>query len=123
MQFLTGTMTPETRFDPATDYRHKFPRFSAENIRANQPILDIVRRKAAEKGATPAQVSLAWLLLQRPYIVPIPGTRNLDHLVENHGALSLELTADDIREMEAAFAALTVHGASMDADNMAVVQR
>ena len=62
MGFLTGSMTPETRFDPKTDYRHKFPRFSPENIRANLPILDIVRRKAAEKGTTPAQISLAWLL-------------------------------------------------------------
>ena len=66
---------------------------------------------------------MAWLLAQRPFIVPIPGTRNLDHLVENHGALNVELTPDDLREMEAAFASLTVHGASMDADNMAVVQR
>jgi aryl-alcohol dehydrogenase-like predicted oxidoreductase len=71
MGFLTGWMTPDTRFDPKTDYRHKFPRFTPENIRANLPILDIVRRKAAEKGATPAQISLAWLLAQRSYIVPI----------------------------------------------------
>ncbi len=123
MSSLTGTMTPETRFDPATDFRHKFPRFSAENIRANQPVLDIVRCKAAEMGATPAQVSLAWLLGRRPFIVPIPGARNPDHLAENHGALDLALTADDLREMEAAFASLTVHGASMDADNMTIVQR
>lgn len=123
MSFLTGGMTPETRFDPATDFRHKFPRFSPGSIRANQPILDIVRRKAVEKGATPAQVSLAWLLLQRPFIVPIPGTRNPEHLAENHGALNVKLTAADLREMQAAFAPLTVQGASMDADNMAVVQR
>jgi aryl-alcohol dehydrogenase-like predicted oxidoreductase len=123
MAFLTGAMTPETRFDPATDYRHKFPRFAPEDIWANLPILDIVRRKAAEKGATPAQVALAWVLAQRPFIVPIPGTRNMNHLVENHGALNGELTAEDLHEMEAAFALLTVHGASRDADNMAVVQR
>lgn len=123
MAFLTGDMTPETRFDPATDLRHNFPRFSPENIRANQPILDIIRRKATDKGATPAQVSLAWLLLQRPFIVPIPGTRNPKHLVENHGALNVELTAADLREMEATVTPLTVHGASMAADNMALVQR
>jgi aryl-alcohol dehydrogenase-like predicted oxidoreductase len=123
MSFLTGAMTPDTRFDPATDLRHNFPRFSPENIRANLPILDIVRRKAAEKGATPAQVSLAWLLAQKPFIVPIPGTRNPDHLVENHGALGVDLTPEDLRNMEAAFATLTVHGASMDANNMALVER
>lgn len=123
MSFLTGTMTPETRFDPKTDLRHAFPRFTPESIRTNQPILDIVRRKAAEKGATPAQVSLAWLLAQRPFIVPIPGTRNPDHLIENHGALDLLLTTDDLGEMHTAFVPLTVHGASMGPDNMALVQR
>jgi aryl-alcohol dehydrogenase-like predicted oxidoreductase len=123
MGFLTGQMTPETCFDPATDYRHKFPRFSPENIRANLPILDIVRRKAAEKGTTPAAVSLAWLLAQRPFIVPIPGTRNMAHLDENHGALAVALTAADLQEMQAAFAPLTVHGESMDAGNMALVER
>jgi aryl-alcohol dehydrogenase-like predicted oxidoreductase len=123
MAFLTGWMTPETRFDPATDFRAKFPRFSSENIRANLPILDIVRRKAAEKDATPAQVALAWLLAQKPFIVPIPATRSQDHLAENHGALNVELTAADLAEMQAAFAPLTVHGESMDAGNMALVQR
>jgi aryl-alcohol dehydrogenase-like predicted oxidoreductase len=123
MAFLTGWMTPETRFDPKTDYRYKFPRFSPENIRANLPILDIVRRKATEKGTTPAQISLAWLLAQRPFIVPIPGTRSLAHLDENHGARALVLTEDDLREMEIAFAPLTVHGESMDAANMALCER
>ncbi len=123
MGFLTGQMTPQTRFDPATDYRHKFPRFSPENIQANLPILDIVRHKAVEKGTTPAAVALAWLLAQRPFIVPIPGTRSLAHLDENHGGRAVELTPADLAQMEAAFASLTVHGASMDAANMAVVQR
>jgi aryl-alcohol dehydrogenase-like predicted oxidoreductase len=121
MGFLTGQMTPETRFDPATDFRHKFPRFSPENIRANLPILEIVRRQAAEKGTTPAAVALAWLLAQRSFIVPIPGTRSLAHLNENHGARVVVLTAADLGEMQAAFQPLTVHGESMDADNMAVV--
>jgi aryl-alcohol dehydrogenase-like predicted oxidoreductase len=123
MGFLTGWMTPETRFDTKTDFRHQFPRFSPENIRANLPIFDIVRRKAAEKGTTPAQLSLAWLLAQRPFIVPIPGTRSLDHLEENHGARAVVLTQSDLREMEAAFAPLTVHGDSMDAVNMSLVER
>jgi aryl-alcohol dehydrogenase-like predicted oxidoreductase len=123
MAFLTGWMTPDTVFDPKTDYRHKFPRFSSANIRANLPILDIVKRKATEKGATPAEASLAWLLAQRPFIVPIPGTRSLAHLTENHGARGLELTRADLTEMEAAFAPLTVHGESMDAANMALCER
>ena len=123
MSFLTGWMTPETRFDTKTDFRHKFPRFSPENIRANLPILDIVRRKAAEKGTTSAQLSLAWLLAQRTFIVPIPGTRSLAHLDENHGARAVVLTQADHREMEAAFAPLTVHGESMDAVNMSLVER
>jgi aryl-alcohol dehydrogenase-like predicted oxidoreductase len=123
MGFLTGRMTPETRFDPKTDYRHKFPRFSPANIRANLPILDIVRKKAADRGTTPAQISLAWLLSRRPFIVPIPGTRSLTHLDENQGARAVALTEADIREMETAFAPLTVHGESMDAANMALCER
>jgi len=123
MGFLTGWMTPETRFDPKTDFRNNFPRFSPENIRANLPILDIVRRKAAEKGATLAQLSLAWLLAQRSFIVPIPGTRSLAHLDENHGARAVVLTPADLREMQVAFAKLTVHGESMDAANMALCER
>jgi aryl-alcohol dehydrogenase-like predicted oxidoreductase len=123
MGFLSGWMTPETRFDPKMDYRHKFPRFSPDNIRANLPILDIVRRKAVEKGTTPAQLSLAWLLAQRTFIVPIPGTRSLAHLDENHGARTISLTQADLREMQAALAKLTVHGESMDAANMALCER
>ncbi len=123
MGFLTGWMTPETHFDTKTDFRHKFPRFSPENIRANLPILDIVRRKAVEKGTTPSQISLAWLLAQRTFIVPIPGTRSLDHLEENHGARAVVLTQSDLREMEAAFKPLTVHGESMDTVNMSLVER
>jgi len=123
MGFLSGQMTPQTRFDPATDYRHKFPRLSPENIQANLPILDIVQRKAAEKETAPAAVALAWLLAQRPFIVPIPGTRSLAHLDENHDGRSVTLTQADLAQMQAAFAPLTVHGASMDAANMAVLER
>lgn len=123
MGFLTGRMTPETRFDTATDFRHKFPRFSPDNIRANLPILDIVRQKAAEKNTAPAAVALAWLLAQRPFIVPIPGTRSLAHLDEDHDGRGLVLTEADLREMQSAFAPLTVHGESMDAANMAVLER
>jgi len=123
MGFLTGQMTAETRFDPATDYRHQFPRFSPENLEANLPILDIVRRKAVQKGRTPAAVSLAWLLAQRPFIVPIPGTRNMAHLDENHTALSVLLTEKDLCEMQAVFASLSVHGESMDSLNMSLCER
>ena len=99
------------------------PRCSPENIRANLPILDIVRRKATQKDTTPAQIALAWLLAQRPFIVPIPGTRSLAHLDENHGARAVVLSGDDLREMETAFAKLTVRGESMDAANMALCER
>ena len=109
-------------FDPKTDFRGKFPRF-CPRISARFAILDIVRRKAAEKGTTPAQLSLAWLLAQRTFIVPIPGTRSLAHLDENHGARAVVLTPADLREMQAAFAPFTVHGESMDAANMALVER
>ena len=123
MGFLTGAITLRTRFDGATDFRQKFPRFSSANIQANLPILDIVQRKAVEKGTTLAAIALAWLLAQRPFIVPIPGTRSLAHLDENHGARAIVLTQADLAQMQAAFAKLTVHGASMDAANMAVLER
>ena len=123
MGFLTGDITPDTRFDPATDFRHKFPRFSPANIQANLPILAIVRRKASEKGTQPAAIALAWLLAQRPFIVPIPGTRSIRHLNENHGARGVLLTEADLREMRDDFARLTVHGESMDAANMAILER
>jgi aryl-alcohol dehydrogenase-like predicted oxidoreductase len=82
------------------DMRPGFPRFSLENIAANMPIVDLLRRFAEKKRATPAQISLPWLLAQKPFIVPIPGTRNIVHLNENLGAINVQLTPADLREID-----------------------
>jgi aryl-alcohol dehydrogenase-like predicted oxidoreductase len=95
---------------------------SPENLAKNAPFVDLLRRIAAQKDATPAQVALAWLLAQKPWIVPIPGTRRLDHLEENLGATAVELTALELRQMSAELATLTVHGRRMDEDNMKLVE-
>ncbi len=108
--FLTGKIDESTTFDPS-DFRNTVPRFSAENRRANQAMVDLVTRIAGDKGATPAQVALAWLLARRPWIVPIPGTTKLHRLEENLGGADLVLTADDLREMEDAAAVIEVQGA------------
>ena len=101
-------------FDPKTDLRADFPRFSPEVMTANQPIIEFLRAFGAKKGATPAQIALAWLMAQKPWIVSIPGTRSLDHLRENVGSVNVQLTAQDLREIEAAFAQITVHGGRMN---------
>ena len=93
------------------------------NLAANQPIVELLKRFAAEEKATPAQVALAWLLAQKQFIVPIPGTRNADHLNENLGAAAVQLTPDDLREIEAAFAKVTVHGGRMNPMQMEFVDR
>jgi aryl-alcohol dehydrogenase-like predicted oxidoreductase len=89
--------------------RSGFPRFTRENIAANTPIVDLLKRIADKKVATAAQVSLAWLLAQKPWIVPIPGTSQIDHLNENLGAINVELTQADLREIETALTHITVH--------------
>jgi len=96
--FLTGTVDETTQFD-STDFRNTVPRFSAENRRANKTVVDQVGEIAATKGATPAQLALAWVLAQRPWIVPIPGTTKLHRLEENFGAANVELSADDLRRI------------------------
>src|SRR3954463_12513913 len=93
MGYLTGKMDARTKLDPKTDLRAGFDRFSPENLAANRPIIDWLERFADKKNATPAQVSLAWLLAQKPWIVPIPGTRNPDHLSENLNSMHVQLTA------------------------------
>jgi len=108
--FLTGQITEQTTFD-SSDFRNIVPRFTAENRKANQAMVELLTRIAAEKRATPAQVALAWLLAQKPWIVPIPGTTKLHRLKENLGALDIELTTDDLREIEEAASKITVHGA------------
>ena len=120
--YLTGKIDARTRFDPTTDVRAGFPRLSPENLQANRPFVDLLSRVAETKNATPAQIALAWLLAQRPFIVPIPGTRNIDHLNENLGALDVDLTAAEVQQISVESAALTVYGERMDAANMALVE-
>ncbi len=113
MGYLTGKIDARTKFDPKTDLRSEFERFSPENLAANMPVVDLLRRVAEKKNATPAQIALAWLLAQKPWIVPIPGTRNMDHLNENLGAINVPLTPADLREIETAFSRIKVHGGRM----------
>jgi len=108
--FLTGKIDETTTFD-SSDFRNIVPRFSAENRKANQAVVDLLARIAGEKRATPAQIALAWLLARKPWIVPIPGTTKLHRLEENVGAATVELTAGDLREIEDVVATITIHGA------------
>ena len=107
--FLTGKMDENTRFD-SSDFRSQVPRFSPEALKANVALVALVREVAESKGVTPAQIALAWLLAQKPWIVPIPGTTKLHRLKENIGAAAIELTADDLRQIEAALAHIPVQG-------------
>ena len=107
--FLTGKIDENTTFD-SSDFRNTVPRFTPENRKANQAMVDLIRKIAERKKATPAQIALAWLLAQKPWIVPIPGTTKLHRLEENIGAVSIELTAADLREIESAFAKIQVQG-------------
>jgi aryl-alcohol dehydrogenase-like predicted oxidoreductase len=108
--FLTGAISASTRFDQ-TDFRNVVPRFTPEARKANQALVDRLGEIAAEKRVTPAQVALAWLLAQKPWIVPIPGTTKLHRLEENLGAVAVELTPDDLGAIEGALAEITVQGA------------
>ncbi len=108
--FLTGAMNENTKLD-STDFRSTLPRFTPEAMKANQALVDLLGKIAQRKEATPAPIALAWLLAQKPWIVPIPGTTKLARLEENIGAAAVELTADDLREIESAAAKITVHGA------------
>ncbi len=107
--FLTGKIDETTPFG-SNDNRTSLPRFTAEARRANRPVVDLLERIGDQKGATPAEIALAWLLAQKPWIVPIPGTTKLERLEENIGAVSIELTADDLRSIDAAAAQITVAG-------------
>ena len=108
--FLTAKVDATMTFD-ASDVRSWFPRFTPDARKANQPIVDLMSQIAARKKATPAQIALAWLIAQKPWIVPIPGTRKLERLHENLGAAAIELTADDLRMIDAAALKITVQGA------------
>ena len=108
--FLTGKIDENTAFD-SSDIRNTIPRFTPQARKANQALVDLLAKIARPKQATPAQIALAWLLAQRPWIVPIPGTRKLERLDENIGAAAVALTADDLRDIESAAAKITVQGA------------
>jgi aryl-alcohol dehydrogenase-like predicted oxidoreductase len=108
--FLTGKITEDTAFD-STDFRNTLPRFAPEARKANQALVDLLGQLAERKQATPAQIALAWLLAQKPWIVPIPGTTKLHRFEENIKAAELKLTADDLREIDAAASEIKVHGA------------
>ncbi len=108
--FLTGKITEDTKFD-SSDFRGLLPRFTPEALKANQALVDLLRRIADRKKATPGQIALAWLLAQKPWIVPIPGTTQLARLEENIGAAAVGLTPDDLREIETAAAKITIQGA------------
>ena len=108
--FLTGKIDENTTFD-SSDFRNIVPRFTPENRKAHLSLVDLLARIAGRKKATPAQIALAWLLARKPWIVPIPGTTKLHRLEENIGAAAIELTADDLREIEDAASQVMVHGA------------
>jgi aryl-alcohol dehydrogenase-like predicted oxidoreductase len=108
--FLTGKISEDTKFDKS-DFRNIVPRFTPENRKANQALVDLLGRFAQQKKATPAQIALAWLLAQKPWLVPIPGTTKLHWLEENIGAANVELSPKDLRELETAASKVAVHGA------------
>src|ERR1700692_3159448 len=107
--FLTGKIDEKTTFD-SSDFRNIVPRFSPEARKANQEVVDLLGRIAEQKKATPAQIALAWLLAQKPWIVPIPGTTKLSRLDENNGSLAIKFTSDDLREIDSAASKITVQG-------------
>jgi aryl-alcohol dehydrogenase-like predicted oxidoreductase len=121
--YLPGKMEVGTTFDPKTDLRSGFPRFAPENLAANKPAVELLKRFAAKRNVTGAQLALAWLLAKKPWIVPIPGTSKLDHLIENVEAVNVRLTPADLDEIEAEFAKIKVHGGRMNEEQMKVVDQ
>jgi aryl-alcohol dehydrogenase-like predicted oxidoreductase len=108
--FLTGMIDESTTFD-STDFRNIVPRFEPEARKANRVLVDLISSMAERKNATPAQITLSWLLAQKPWIVPIPGTTKMERMIENMDAAAVELTADDLREIEGAASRITIQGA------------
>ena len=118
--FLTGAINADTSFDP-TDFRNTVPRFTEENRKANQVLVDLLGTIAKQKNATPAQIALAWLLAQKPWIAPIPGTTKLTRLEENLGSVNVVLTANDLTDIDRAFSAIPVQGARYSAQHQSRV--
>jgi aryl-alcohol dehydrogenase-like predicted oxidoreductase len=120
--FLTGKISEETKFEKS-DIRNVVPRFTAENRKANQALVDMLGRFAQQKKATPAQIALAWLLAQKPWIVPIPGTTKLHRLEENIGAVNVELSPDDLRDLDTVASKIPVQGARYPEEPQKLVGR
>src|SRR5271168_1381129 len=120
--FLTGKMNEDTTFD-STDFRSRLPRFTPEALKANQALVDLLGAIAKLKGSTPAQIALAWLLAQKPWIVPIPGTTKLHRLEENTAAAAVVLSREDLKEIEQAVSGIPVQGARYSADRQKLVSR
>src|SRR6202140_465142 len=123
MGYLTEKLDAKTTFDPKSDLRSGFDLFLPESIAANKPFVDRITELAKRKDATTAQLSLAWLLAQKPFVVPIPGTGNVKHLLENIESTNLVLTADDVREIATALSEFKVHGGRMNEQQMKIVEQ
>jgi aryl-alcohol dehydrogenase-like predicted oxidoreductase len=123
MGYLTGKIDVRTTLDPQTDLRPSFDRFSTENLAANMPIVELLHQVAGREQATLAQIALAWLLAQKPFVVPIPGTRNIDHLIENLGAINVQLSSSTLKDIDTAFAKIEVHGGRMNEMQMQIVDQ
>lgn len=123
MGYLTQRLDQQKTFDPKSDLRSEFDRFQPENIAANKAFVDRITELARRKGATTAQLSLAWLLAQKPFVVPIPGTSKVEHFEENIEAANLVLTAEDLKEIERALSEFKVHGGRMNEQQMKVVEQ
>jgi aryl-alcohol dehydrogenase-like predicted oxidoreductase len=121
--FLTGKIDASMTFDSRSDLRATFPRFTPEAMKANLAVVDLLSNIAKRKNATPAQTALAWLLAEKPWIVPIPGTRKLQRLDENIGAAEVELASDDLGAINSAFSKITVQGARLSEDHMRLIDR
>ncbi|RYZ77867.1 MAG: aldo/keto reductase [Proteobacteria bacterium] len=112
--FLTGKITADTKFDANTDLRAAFPRFTPEAIKANMPVVELLVRIAKQKNGTPVQIALAWLLAQKPFIVPIPGMDKVDYIDDNLKSLDIELSSQDLAEIESSLAKIEIQGARLD---------
>jgi aryl-alcohol dehydrogenase-like predicted oxidoreductase len=123
MGYLTQKLDASTKFDPNSDLRSGFERFRPESIAANKPFVDRITELAKRKGATTAQLSLAWLLAQKPFIVPIPGTGKVKHLQENIESTKLVLTTEDVKEIATALSKFKVHGGRMNEQQMKIVEQ
>jgi aryl-alcohol dehydrogenase-like predicted oxidoreductase len=121
--FLTGKITKDMKFDDPNDLRKDFPRFTPEALEANFKVVEFLKDLGARKGITPAQIALAWLLAQKPWIVPIPGGTKLEHLDDNLAAADVELTAEDLREIDKAFASAQIKGAPLSEGLEAAIDR